>query len=427
MFKPDSDRLIELGYAKVAHVPVLFDNEGRYCRVHNRYLRERALAEWSPNHDGIALAAIDLPRPKTIEAAARHLGVFIDWCDAKQKDWRNIDYIDDVLDFQNHMAKGTWSLSGRRLKSDTANIRTDEVTSFLTWAATRGLRSPFSMKLKSAAAFARTGFSSQKFTSARSRPGRLRPSPTASEMVTMLPPAQAVRDWLSLLREQRGYAKYLACRFILETGVRREELVSIKVDQIPSREALEALANEGQIFGYIQLTETKGGRPRRIQVALKFLLEIRRWIDGPRMRLPRDWSRRNGNRTPSKSLFLSDARQSAGTPISAATVYRCFKLKPHPPKWHPHFGRHVYACFTVIHTLEAEASMSGRSLSEMGADWIQSRGLWCLQTLRSQLGHLSEDTTNLYLRWLTTHAGMARYAAGWHHFLAGDDSEGSSA
>ena len=42
VFHPDAGRLADRGYASVAHVPVIYDGDGRYCRAHNRYLRERA-------------------------------------------------------------------------------------------------------------------------------------------------------------------------------------------------------------------------------------------------------------------------------------------------------------------------------------------------------------------------------------------------
>jgi hypothetical protein len=144
------------------------------------------------------------------------------------------------------------------------------------------------------------------------------------------------------------------------------------------------------------------------------------------MRLRRDWSRKNDNKPASRRLFLSDAKQSPGTPISAETLYRCFKVKPHPRKWHPHFGRHAYACFTVMHRLEHDARVAGRSFDALGADWIHSRGLFHIRTLQRHLGHLSESTTELYLRWLVTTAGIPEIAVSWHNFLSGEISEGAS-
>ncbi len=51
LFFPDPSRLAELGYGRVAHVPVLFDSQGRYCREANRYLRSRATLDWHPTMD----------------------------------------------------------------------------------------------------------------------------------------------------------------------------------------------------------------------------------------------------------------------------------------------------------------------------------------------------------------------------------------
>ena len=58
----------------------------------------------------------------------------------------------------------------------------------------------------------------------------------------------------------------------------------------------------------------------------------------------------------------------------------------------------------------------------MPAEWISQRGAWWLTTLRKQLGHASEETTELYLRWLLTSSKMAEMSAGWHRFLEGGDS-----
>jgi hypothetical protein len=42
-------RIAKLGFASVAHDPVIFDSRQRYCREYNRYLRERAELDWRPS------------------------------------------------------------------------------------------------------------------------------------------------------------------------------------------------------------------------------------------------------------------------------------------------------------------------------------------------------------------------------------------
>ena len=145
------------------------------------------------------------------------------------------------------------------------------------------------------------------------------------------------------------------------------------------------------------------------------------------MKLRLLWSRKNEKKAPSERLFLSDSRERPGTPISAQSLYLCFHdVWPRPKKWHPHFGRHVYACSFLLNALEAEAKERKRTLREMGADWINSRGLWHLNTLRMQLGHLSESTTDLYLRWLVTAEGVADVTSDWHQFLSGESGHEDS-
>src|ERR1700730_13040655 len=39
VYLPDPQKLVALDYEAFAHVPVIFDSSGRYCREHNRYLR----------------------------------------------------------------------------------------------------------------------------------------------------------------------------------------------------------------------------------------------------------------------------------------------------------------------------------------------------------------------------------------------------
>jgi hypothetical protein len=68
---PDPQRLTERGYESVAHVPVIFDSQGRYCREHNRYLRERARLEWHPG------GGADIPRGRTLGNIAERLLNFI--------------------------------------------------------------------------------------------------------------------------------------------------------------------------------------------------------------------------------------------------------------------------------------------------------------------------------------------------------------
>jgi hypothetical protein len=140
VFFPDPERLAAHGYESVAHVPVIFDSSGRYCREHNRYLRERARLEWHPG------GGADIPRGRTLGNIAERLLSFVLWCEARGIEWRTVTY-DDVLRYQKEQISGKWSRRGIGLSPSTANQRADEATNFLRWAVDRSLRGPFGVKM----------------------------------------------------------------------------------------------------------------------------------------------------------------------------------------------------------------------------------------------------------------------------------------
>ena len=131
LFIPDAERLIELGYESVAHVPVIFGTDQKYCRAYNRYLRERATLDWRPP----ASMSTNFPARRTLLAIGHNLLNWIEWCEASAQgvDFMSATY-NDVLDYQRAQEKGLWSAKGKKLRGATANARADEVTNFLTWA-----------------------------------------------------------------------------------------------------------------------------------------------------------------------------------------------------------------------------------------------------------------------------------------------------
>ena len=319
------------------------------------------------------------------------------------------------------METGRWSSKGVPLDFSTVNQRTDAATAYLAWAANRQLRPTFSVPMISSVRVVDSGSSSGRtFSATRVRAGRIRaPQNKAIRRYTMIPSAIEIRDWLGWVRQHRGYVKYLACKFILETGPRRGECVGGLEQDLPTREEIAMLTERGQFMAPMELRETKGGRPRTIEVPLALVSELRQWADTKRLTLSYAFTKRTGLPAPSR-LFISDRSGFEGTPVSAQTLYESFTANRPVPNWSPHKGRHTFACCYMLHAMEYEARIAGSSLGTMPSGWIVERGSWWMATLRRQLGHVHEETTHLYLRWLMTAVQVAAGAASWHAFLNGE-------
>lgn len=393
VFRPNPERLKTLGYARLAHVPVLFDAKQRYCREHNWYLRDRATRAWHPSGNCDSFGDLSA---SSLLSMAYWLCNFIEWCEANGLDWTEITY-DDLIRYQDDQADGSWSTDGRRLGSGTVNHRADEATNFLRWAAFRKLRPPFEVKaVITRRIFTSSSSSQRRVVFRKVRAGR-KPQSYSDSLTTALtlPKVEQIAAWLSAVRSRRGYVKYLACRFILEGGPRRHEVEQITDDLWPSKSVLHDLQSRGMPLAPVTLLRTKGGRPRTIQIPLAFASEVREWIDGQRLRLALASFKRTGERT--NRLFLSDRHGVEGTPISAQTIYDCFReVTPRPRRWHPHLARHTHACLFLLQMLEAEAKvvnariiektktkeaswLDKTALANMGADWINSRGTYWMK------------------------------------------------
>ncbi|MEZ0171234.1 site-specific integrase [Microvirga sp. TS319] len=414
----------------MAHVPVLFGHKGEYRREANRFLRERAtLTHREDAAFELSLSEAPVgPRPLTLKKYADGLHNFFNWCNQRGHDWKTINY-KTIIDYQKEMESGAWSTQNRPLSPETANARADIATEFLAWAALRSIRRAFHVRTKprspSHGARHPVGRLPRKTGALEPvRAGRAKTSHTKDLLKNeTLPSPLVIRDWLLTVQRKYGYAKYLACRFILETGVRSIEAINLvetkQARQLPSLAEIQDLARKGARAVQIDLVVTKGGRPRTIDLPLDFALELRQWADTKRPTL-RYRARMRTGRAPGDAFFLSDAPKFEGTPISYATLYKVFRKTGPIRKFSPHIGRHIYACFFLLRSLDMEAQVRGGNLKSQHPDWIHHRGDWYLKLLQRQLGHLSDETTFTYLRLIKGAIAIADVATNWHLNLSED-------
>ncbi len=440
---PDEARLRSAGFASVAHVPALFGrSEGPparrfYCREYNRYLRERALLEWTPRGraaDELERAGLRLSYPtrRSLRGYAERLANFDDWLVATKRDWRAVRYTEDILlGYQADMVAGRWAKGGSGLKAATVNVRVQEACLFLRWAAERGLRRPFAMLASPVRTSARSGTSSRggRAMVVQARAGAL---PREPEMVLTIPTAEKVGTWLRSVQAHRGYTKELMCRFALRGALRLSELAGFRLGDFPDPDATPWHMVGGRMR--LMLTHgTKGrrpdpvrapeiGPPRLIWIPVDLAEELLNYRRLRRLRAANLFRKRVGRlpNRPDDHFFLGD---HDGTPVTRNTLYRAWKTEPLPMAgWHPHSARDYWACTTLLAELDKQTRAARKTIADMPGAWIEEVGRTTVDTvIRPQLGHLSIETTLRYLKWIGQIGTLAEHYVDWAAYLEAGD------
>lgn len=219
----------------------------------------------------------------------------------------------------------------------------------------------------------------------------------------------------------------LACELVLQTAIRKAELIGWRVDTIPRSEADWVIVNptarpEDQNIVVTISFGTKGGKfgeadgdkigpEREILVPLTLARRLRDYHDKARRRsllmLKSGFKGAELARRMSDPHLFLDER--TGLPISYDRVTNCWRNVEALPfrGWSPHGGRHWWACMKLWRELKlmeadlkARGEGAGRSLIAMATDIIRLE-------IKDQLGHLDLETTQRYIRWVARQLSVA--------------------
>jgi integrase len=306
------------------------------------------------------------------------------------------------------------------LAAATINRRMRTVVEFLLWATDRQLRPKF-LVLQSRSSGRRTVRG--PWTSARnlidSRVGIHRVNPKRLR----LPSSEKIELWLDEVRVTHGRARYLACKFILQTGCRVEEAANARVWQLPDPSTidLDMPARMDIMFG------TKGqrspddpqlqGKPRSLRFNRSFACELNNYKQLGRKKAVAHFRENNEGVPSSDFLFLDD---KTGRPLSKQSIYRAWKNTRTKPieSWTPHLGRHAFACYELLrlikeeHKLMAEFTISIPRTQFM----LQIENLISIY-LRPVLGHVDDKTSETYTEWIADHLWVAEHRRDWTNYL----------
>jgi len=416
LFWPAPEHLVAAGFPTIAHVPCIFDSEWRYHEVASRYLRARAR---SLNNLGGHRRHQNRPRyptKKSLRSYGESLVNFLEWCASSSRDWVTLDYTDDLLHgYQADMSTGRWSARRVSLQARTINKRIDEACKFLQWAAGQGLREPFDVPMREVATPAKSSTSTRRGEwVSEVRVGSVRPDPTTLR----IPRDEEVTAWHRSVLVESGPTKALMCELVLETAVRREEAVQWRIDTLPIN------PDDWNITGDKVMVKirhgTKGpkrkdesgaeiGPARDISLPLTLAYALHQYRETVRPKLLAAYvksassleEKRARMKNATQRLFLSDHN---GEPVSAQRFYEAWvgaSRLPYPG-WSPHLGRHWWACKTLLTVcrLRLGVAPGGQVFGETEGVLISSANDAIMLVLGPQMGHISEQTTKMYLVWI---------------------------
>lgn len=418
----NSGYLQKRGFGRVGHLPFIFDRRPRYHRSGNQFLIDLGTGAWSLASRG---EQPTLPPSKaTMRTYAFHLANYLEFCEERGLEPLETEYLALIQQYQGSMGNGTWSARGEPLAPKTINHRVDVAVMFLTWAADKGLRSAIHIPtIKRAIKIGRSlssGATSSK--QVESRKGKLR----ESKRRFGFPDECVIAEWLQRVRV-RCATEGLIAELIIEAAIRREEAACWRIDTLPlnpddwvinnaekkpeHQQVLVTIRYGCKGHDYGQDRGDKIGPERSIHIPLSMAIKLHEYRERVRPHSLKKLlkSARNGReavalREGAVHLFL---RPADGARYTGQKIYD-FWTSPAvdcPKGWHPHLGRDFWACTMLWRHLQEEAALVER-LTQLNpekslVDAMLSKATNFIQlVLKPQLGHVSHETTMIYLQWV---------------------------
>lgn len=410
------DGVTAAAYPGLIGLPLIFDRGPGVHRLALRFLLDLAYAKWH-FHAGLLMSSgAKMPTHKSMRTIAARLANFLDWADRRALDLRTCNYSQGVARYQQEMLRGVWSSSGRGLETSTVNFRVDVATHYLRWLADTGERDRFDVLTKEISqTYGRHDSSRKSIKTFTVREGRLKQKPK----VLTLPTKQQAVEWLKEAKCVSGPTFGLMAESVLRTGMRREELICLRVDSLPLSPSDWEVANPTQPPHLQEIVIRLEWGPKGETIATCPISGDERKV-GRTIRVPRtlalewhEYRRKSRVRAVGKRLAGLKGRQreevaasrihlflrdDTGDRWSGKKFYDDWVTVPRffAGRWYPHAGRHWWACMTLwdeVMRLEAERHTKENLLSII------------MTRIQPQLGHVCEDTTMLYLRWATNQLG----------------------
>lgn len=426
---PDRASLAEAGFAKVAHIPSIFDSEPGYARLPSQFLIDRALGAWDP----VGRGTKPNPQPPSrvsMKDYAHWLCNALEWAEARGLDLMNADYSTVLIGrYQEEMLRGIWSASGEPLSAETVNARVQTALDYQTWAADKGLRDPFLVptQTRTYRAGSYTNSNSHEPNTVQARKGKVK----VNKRTLSFPTHEEIKDWRSNIVHTPlvGKTQGLMVDHVLSTAIRREELACWRVDALPMNEKDWTYANpkqpeelqqivvsikhgtKGRQF-YIDEFEDKVGPEGELHMPLWLAKRIHEYRNGDRLRALKQATKGVRNQAKLREILQQSVHlylnPLTGKRYTGAQIYDFWTKGRGPKHWSPHQGRDWWACQYLLQKMQEHVALikQVQQLSSPSADHPIVRALRdTVQTviqmeIKPQLRHVRAQTTETYVQWL---------------------------
>ncbi|MDZ4070156.1 MULTISPECIES: tyrosine-type recombinase/integrase [Xanthobacteraceae] len=317
---------------------------------------------------------------ETLRTYSEHLHDWFDTLEQSELDWRLANE-GTIAAYRNRMLSAPSPHTGRPYARSTVNDRVRTVCRFYSWAHRRRLIDalPFD-------------YIDVSLRSAR-RQGMLahldhRPPVVMANVLTISEAERLPRplrvDQLQCLFQHLDPPYGLIAEWALATGMRRKELCGLQLHQVPEVAHLDV--DQAPLVS-IPLTITKGDRPRSVYPPLRLIDRTHWYVGEERAALVKRLRRAQpGYRVPA-ALFLN----SKGKPVSRARLSAAFgtAFRAAGLIGSGHWLRHTFA-MTMLVRLQKQATTAP--------------DLNPLKIVQVLLGHVSIQSTAIYLRCVELHA-----------------------
>jgi hypothetical protein len=409
----------EKRYPALLRVPYIRSPDLKYHRLASRYLMERALNGWVPEHRvrKAARSNLSLISRKTYAEA---LIDFLKYSDHFKVDAKTCTYWKDILHgYQKRMLERKWPLTENGVGGSTPESRVQQACDYLSWMAEKGLREPFQIPYETISVDSWQYHREKRNASpneVEARIGRLK----KPETVLTIPPDEEVRSWLNGIRREHPKVYELMCKSVPLTALRREEVVCLRRDTLPENQehwrTPNKFAPEAHRVVLIEVSfgckgpdllavdrhGDKIGKSRTIQIPLSLAKEWHEYRGGARkdavkIRIAR--AKESGQIVSEEDCVHLFLDPDTGRKIKGKKLWKIWTSVDRPLGWHIRAGRHWWACSKLWRAI---SKWLGSTDTEFATgDLIERESLSVIDlVIRPQLGHVSKETTLMYLRWV---------------------------